>query len=137
MGFKDLRGAIGWKVEALDLFRGESVVKMDACGSGSDISACLSQQALGVEKLGCWTDLSGERPLTLDMGGSKTVFLLKGRPIREPSSEKTELRILQEDCVGIFGVSEAELLGSWKISRRRVDAIDNKDKTCLGSQDLV
>ena len=129
VGFKDSRGAMGamgWKVAGLGFFKGESVMKTDACGAGSDKSACLSWQALGVEEHGCRTNLSGERPLTLDIGGSKTAFLPDGRPMCEASSEKIELIRPQEDCDGTFVVSEAEL-ESWKISKRRVDAIDNED----------
>ena len=52
------------------------------------------------------------------------------------SSEKTELVRLEDSRDGIFAVSEAEQ-GSWKISRRRVDAIDNDEEPCLQYQDLI
>ena len=42
VGFRDSRGAMGWKVAGLGFFRGESVVKTDVCGAGSDKFACLS-----------------------------------------------------------------------------------------------
>ena len=80
--------------------------------------------------------MSGERPLALDIGGSKTAFLPNGRPMCEASSEKIELIRPQEDCDGTLVVSEAEL-GSWKISKRRVDAIDNEDEPYLQYQDPI
>lgn len=126
IGLKGLRGAMGWKTEEVDLFNGESVAKIEACGAGSEMLACLSYKALGVDELGCWTDLSGERPHALDIGRGKTTSLLKGRPMCDFSSRKTELIKSREGCAGNSGLSEAEL-GSWKISRRRVDAIDNED----------
>ena len=54
----------------------------------------------------------------------------------DASSEKIELIRSPEDCDGTFVVSEAGL-GSWKISKRRVDAIDNEDKSCLQYQDPI
>ena len=91
IGFKGLRGAMGWKTEEVDLFNGESEAKIEACGGGSEMLACLSYKALGIEELGCRTDLRGERPLALEAGGLKTMFLLRGRPMCGFSSEKTEL----------------------------------------------
>lgn len=32
---------MGWKIEELGFFRGESVVKMDGCGGGIDMFAWL------------------------------------------------------------------------------------------------
>lgn len=136
IGFKGLRGAIGWKTEDVGLFKGESVVKIEACGGGSEMFAWLSCKALCREEVGCRTDLSGERPLAVDIGGLKITFLLKGRPMYDFSSEKTELIKPQEDSDGISAVPEAEL-GSWKISMRRVDAIDYQDESYLQYQDLV
>ena len=74
--------------------------------------------------------MSGERPLTLDVGGSKIAFLPNGRPMCEASSEEIELIRPQDDCDRTFVVSEAEPL-SWKIFKWRVDAIDDGDKACL------
>lgn len=52
------------------------------------------------------------------------------------SSEKPELARLEDNRGGVFAVSEAQL-ESWKISRWRVDAIDNDDEPCLQYQDLI
>lgn len=136
IGSKGLRGAMGWKTEGAGLFSGESVVKIEACGGGSEMFARLSCKALGGDEVGCRTGLSGERPLAIDIGGLKTTLLLKGRPRCDFSSEKTELIKSQEDSDGISAVSEAEL-GSWKISIRRVDAIDYEDAPYLQHQNLV
>lgn len=87
-------------------------------------------------ELGCWTDFSGERPLTLDIGGLKTTSLLEERPMRGVWSVNAELIRSQEDGNGIFAVSEAEL-GSWNIFRRRVDAIDDEGEPCLQYLGLI
>ena len=110
-------------------------MNMDVCGGGSE-TPWFSWRVLGVEELGCWIDLSGERPLALDVGVLRTTSLSTGKPRCGLSSGKIELVRPRDDCDGISAMSEAEL-GSWKMFRRRVDAIDDEVEPCLHHQNLI
>ena len=80
-------------------------MNMDSCGGGSETFAWLSHTTLVVGEIACRIDLSGEHPFALDMGGWKTTFLPKGRPVCRLWSEKFGLIRSQGFRDGCFAVS--------------------------------
>ena len=69
-------GAIGAQVETTGLFIGESVVKSEGCGGGSETFIRSPKTGLTGEVVEGRLDLRGDRPSTRAAGGSKTMSLV-------------------------------------------------------------
>jgi len=81
-------------------------------------------------------DLRGDRPLGLEAGGSRIIFPLEGGCISVLSSVKMFPMKSKDDCGGMSTLSAAEPV-SWKIPRRRVEAIDEGSSSCSQRYGLV
>ena len=90
MGFGGFCGAIGWNTEIVGFLTGESVIKLEAWGGGSDTFILGPKRGFSGEVLDWRIDLRGERPLGSDAGGLKMMSLFEARLDCEFSSEEIE-----------------------------------------------